>query len=262
MLLKQLREPIAAVKQSTWTDIRELKKHGWTTKISKNIDYGDMGGSSYMHTSLEQIFKAYGFSKKAEHNLETKIVNDEDAKPADHVHPKSMADFSNILNPQVIIALYNYAPGNTPPDVPNPDIPKEYLTPLKRWWDAIFLLWQDFVSNDGASMKQLRCIIRNNISGMETIKIIDQAMKMKDPTYYAGSTKEFDEGTWFHMDKDEGAAAILGTPNGQGVAKFLFEHKAQLGMKTISRVKVYKPDDFEDHALLFELEDLELEQAA
>lgn len=43
----------------------------------------------------------------------------------------------------------------------------------------------------------------------------------------------------FSMNTDEGKA-LLGTPNGKGVAWLLINHKAQLGMKQIKEVKVWK----------------------
>jgi hypothetical protein len=255
-LMKEMREPIGNVEQSKWTDVNDIHKYGWSTRVERNIDYGDNGGSSYMQLSMEQIFKQYGFSKATKDNLEVQVINDRDVTPADTLHPKSMGRFENIFNPAVIIATYNYSPGNVPLGEQNPNVPKEDRTLLKRWWDITFLLWQNFLKENPAGMKQLKCIIRNNISGLETIATIDQAMRTKVPGYYAGGTKDFDDGTWFDMQQDEAAAAILGTPNGQGVAKFLIQHKAQLGLKTIRRIKVYRPDDFEDHAILFELEDV------
>lgn len=65
--------------------------------------------------------------------------------------------------------------------------------------------------------------------------MIDQALAN------TGTSLSHYPGTVFSMTSDAGKA-IMGTPNGGGVAWFLVDHKNQLGVKEVESVRVFKTD--------------------
>jgi hypothetical protein len=87
-----------------------------------------------------------------------------------------------------------------------------------------------------------------------------------------GALQTIGETTWipwadhveFGIDSDQ-AKAILSSPNGGGVAWFLINHKAQLGLKTIKSVSLWAADSEEakefsdpllERAIVFEIMDV------
>lgn len=53
----------------------------------------------------------------------------------------------------------------------------------------------------------------------------------------------------------DGYYALLNTPNGFGLAWFLIQHKAQLGIKTVSEITVSRADD--EPSLYFKIDSVE-----
>jgi hypothetical protein len=69
-------------------------------------------------------------------------------------------------------------------------------------------------------------------------------------------------GISWYTDQNEEAAALLGTPNGSGVAWLLIQHKAQLGHKIVDKVTLVYNDRSPPKvnttipSLIFELHDV------
>jgi hypothetical protein len=85
--------------------------------------------------------------------------------------------------------------------------------------------------------KSLKYIFRATISNPGTQRIFDQAVLDQTGRQYVG----WEDRVTFGMDTERGQA-ILGTPNGKGVAWLLINHKDQLGAKTIESVTIWVDD--------------------
>jgi hypothetical protein len=103
------------------------------------------------------------------------------------------------------------------------------LPDVKAWSDVVFVEWQSQTEARGHDIKGLKYIVRYHIINADTAKIIAQA---------AGAAKPAWPGETIPMSDIRGRA-ILGTPNGVGIAYLLATHKAQLGHMTVERVQMW-----------------------
>ncbi|KAK5158908.1 Mitochondrial import inner membrane translocase subunit tim8 [Recurvomyces mirabilis] len=250
-LLDQLEKPAGYVQPSHWVQYADLEKYGWTSQ-SRKFDYQETA-RWFMAGSNEQIFEAYSLSKDPDDNVEVVCTNDRAVRVGDHEYGASQGEYTNLFNSKMIFATNNYSPGHNGPKQANP-VSSNQITPLSHWSDVVFLQWQQFCKHDPEKMKKLVGIARDDVVNWDTEQVILEALRpLADSPDADIDRQPFNQGTWVDMKSDSGKA-ILGTASGAGVAFFLAQHKVQLGMMTVKRVKVYKPNDFTDKALLFELE--------
>ena len=157
-----------------------------------------------------------------------------------------------VLNPEdgVIISLASYGPVH----MGSKQKPKVTVVPkLKAYSDITFLQWHGLAEGMQKDMTHLSIntppniphvfrthtlteyIFRTPVENANTEALIQKAL--------SNVKKELDlwPGVDFEMSTDEGKA-ILGSPNGAGCAYLLLQHKAQLGVKTISKVTVFQDD--------------------
>jgi hypothetical protein len=106
--------------------------------------------------------------------------------------------------------------------------------PLTRWSDVNFLLWEQ-ATRTKKELRGIKYLIRYHIVNTDTQNMINEAL---DST---GAILSHYPGTVFPMTSEAGQA-IMGTPNGGGVAWFLVDHKNQLGVKEVESVRVFKTD--------------------
>lgn len=104
--------------------------------------------------------------------------------------------------------------------------------PLSAWSDVTFLTWSRFARNK-KELRNIKYFFRWHIVNTNTKFIISEALKR------TGQTLSKWPGTEFSMTSEEGKA-ILGTPNGGGVAWFIVDHKDDFGVKTVKSVRVFK----------------------
>lgn len=174
------------------------------------------------------------------------------------VYPPTSATFRSYVDRTngVLVAQQNYGPAHIAPesemDVP---IPK-----LKHWTDIVYLQWTDprlqHLPND------LNCVIRMRIGNDETLAMIERVLadyreEHRTPEYWVSDAQGL---TW--ESETEAAKALLGTPNGNGVAWLLIQHKQQLGWKAVDSVTLFwgevDREDMLDHlSLLFRLKDVD-----
>jgi hypothetical protein len=109
------------------------------------------------------------------------------------------------------------------------------IPPLNQLSDDIFLNWKRLAGLDPNRIAALKYIFRCNIINDDTRAIVRHVESR------IGRTIGNWPGEVFPITKsDENGLAILGTPNGAGVAYFLFQHKEYFWEKTISKVRVWK----------------------
>ncbi|KAF9768654.1 hypothetical protein IL306_014004 [Fusarium sp. DS 682] len=99
-------------------------------------------------------------------------------------------------------------------------------------------------SESGGFVENLKYIIRSQIANHDTLKIVFQAILNK----YERDHKKKEIGPWkkrivmSHQKDPKELYAILGSPNGSGVAYMLINHKERLGSKVVSRVDIFVPE--------------------
>jgi hypothetical protein len=105
------------------------------------------------------------------------------------------------------------------------------LPDIRAWSDVTFLEWQRQALVSGQDVQQLKYVIRYEIINEDTCRIIEEAAgEDQIPTPWPGLTESMSE---------EKGRAILGTPNGLGIAYMLATHKSHFGEKTIESVRVW-----------------------
>lgn len=106
---------------------------------------------------------------------------------------------------------------------------------LKYWSDVAFL--QYFQPASPPPLSPLRYIIQALISNDDTLAIFERVLAnvslgIRDLSTWPGIS--------FSLPKDkEIIAALLGTPNGGGIARMLAGHRQHLGRKTIEKVTLF-----------------------
>lgn len=140
--------------------------------------------------------------------------------------------YQNIYNVPAgfILADQNFSPAFESPEFPAKG---QAYPKLQQWSDVTFLEWQNQAASNVGGLKN---ILRSNIINLDTRNMMDTALQMMTPPQAIGF---WGSQVTFEMTSDQGKA-LLGTPNGGGVAWILINHKAQLGIKTISSVTIWK----------------------
>jgi hypothetical protein len=131
--------------------------------------------------------------------------------------------------------------------------PPKRAPPLNKLSDVLFINWQS--SAKGEDISNLKYFFRLHIKNDLTKARIKDAAGEVIPRW---------PGTSFGMNQEEGQA-LLGTPNGLGVAYFLIEHKKQLNVKIPTKVTVFSTpspsEGDEDYVhLLFYIDDVDSNQ--
>jgi hypothetical protein len=102
---------------------------------------------------------------------------------------------------------------------------------------VVFVEWQSQATERGLDIRELNYVFRFEISNSDTIEVIQRL--------FGGMYRQW-PGLDFQMTHETGLA-MLGTPNGRGVAWLLATHKEQFGKRTIESVTVWSdPQDPED----------------
>jgi hypothetical protein len=116
---------------------------------------------------------------------------------------------------------------------PKQNPPVTVVPALKQWSDATFLQWADLSSDK--HIHNIRFIMKTpceNVITQEVIKAVMKRTKLELQRW---------PGVTFGMNSVEGKA-ILGSPNGLGVAFMLIQHKRQLGNKVVEKVTIFQDE--------------------
>ncbi|KAH3960575.1 hypothetical protein HBH70_159730 [Parastagonospora nodorum] len=174
------------------------------------------------------------------------------------VHIPSMhANFGSVMNIRagMIVATNNHAPRVLPGTENPPPLPI-----LRHWSDVAFLQWC-LLPSFGLSIPPLNYVLRAGIENQDTIAVISSVLG------YSAAVYSIDDGpqvrmAWpgrtIPMDNLD-AVALIGTPNGSGVAWLLAQHKAELGHLVVKQVSIFFTVDdggLEKPNLLFWIEEV------
>ena len=110
---------------------------------------------------------------------------------------------------------------------------REGPEPAQLFWSDIFFAgWKRACERSGLPLSSLKYIFKGDVVSIVTTGVIAHAYK----TYQGGASIN-NEVTWYPTgDTREAFLALLGSPNGYGIGKFLLEHGSALGKKTITSV--------------------------
>lgn len=171
--------------------------------------------------------------------------------------PHTHANFGFVMNVRagMIVAVDNHAP-HVVPGTENPPL----LPILRHWSDVAFLQWC-LLSSLGLPIPPLNYVLRVGIENDDTIAFMSNILG------YSADVFSMDDGPLFRMAwpgitipmDNLDAVALLGTPNGSGVAWLLAQHKAELGHRVVKQVSIFFTKDdggLEKPNLLFWIEEV------
>ncbi|KAI7331134.1 hypothetical protein KC315_g5313 [Hortaea werneckii] len=248
-LIALMNAPVECVKPSKWTNLDDLAAYGWTQAVNRVIE-------------LQEPFKAIWLALSVpltdvrriewKHNKQSAHTG-----PEGTIYQPTGGRYNNIYCKEIIIGDFNFGP-DTMGGRKSPPMVGTEIVPLKQWSDVTFLQYQEYCKQQStiqspveACLKHLRGILRANVVSAKTRRIADEALQ-KSGKVLANWDKR---ATW--TIDEEAAQALLATPNGQGVAWFLAQHKAQLGRKIVTEVSMFsKPEGLSGNLnLFFKIED-------
>ena len=125
--------------------------------------------------------------------------------------------------------------------------PSRYQYPDVRYWsDVVFVEWQSQARSWGFDVRQLNYVFRFEIFNLDTKAVMQHILGGSD-------------GSWPGIEvsmSDPGGLAMLGTPNGRGVAWLLATHQDQLGRRTVESIRVWSTgSDYHAYFKIVPLED-------
>ncbi|KAI4712467.1 hypothetical protein J4E89_002734 [Alternaria sp. Ai002NY15] len=140
--------------------------------------------------------------------------------------------FSLNINEGVIIAMSRTSPkeigkGKDPP------ITGDGLPRLNQFSDVAWLEWQHLMNQNNGDVRNMRYFVSVLVVNRETQAVVARALRTR------GKNLDDFPGQTFERGTDE-MNAIMGTPNMQGFAYMLVQHKAQLGNMYIKKIQVFK----------------------
>ncbi|KAI5368086.1 hypothetical protein Slin15195_G032200 [Septoria linicola] len=216
------------------------------TEASQWTRYEDLAGYGYnsrgeplaeIATTLKPAFQQLQISSQSSHWTQFRQFHDYQARPPNQRYLATGAKFLNTINYDsgVIIAEDNYGPVFMNTLQPRPKA-KDRIVPLRQWSDVIFLQWRETARTQTGGLSSLRRIehvLRDAIANQETIELMRSMI---------GKEKLDDGDQWpgFHYRyPDAKLKAAVGSPNGNGIAWLVAQHKAEIGMKLIDQVNIF-----------------------
>ncbi|KAE8337081.1 hypothetical protein BDV24DRAFT_177953 [Aspergillus arachidicola] len=122
---------------------------------------------------------------------------------------------------------------------------KQPAPTISRLSDVYFLLWKEVAGGSETELKNIKYFIRHHVINNASLDVALEVASgkplppRKEEEPRDTSMVEEWPGKSYDMSTDDGKA-ILGTPNGAGVARFLMDHKPELGVKAPSKVTLFK----------------------
>ncbi|KAF2621471.1 hypothetical protein BU25DRAFT_379643, partial [Macroventuria anomochaeta] len=148
------------------------------------------------------------------------------------INPTGGAIFGFFLDSPIYAASNTWYGGRKPVDPTK-------LPRLRAFSDILWGYW----NRNNPDIKNIRYFFMLGISNDQTNQLIDTCLQKAGKQLSEWPGMEFDTKT------DEGHA-LLGSPNGAGFAYFLMQHKRELGLKTITKVTVFRAETDDDLAFV------------
>jgi len=241
-LLCLIEETEGPTAQSQWTDVNDLAKYGWR-QVAGQVR--QLGPGARMPIAKALNDEALGISNGPNDNVLYTCEHDSTTEVDHKTYPLTGGEYGNILNVEsgVIIVYMAYGPDHEG-QRQFPEVTGDAVVPLKQWSDVTFLMWQEHAV---ANIKSLRYVFVTNIVNDDSYAIIKNVLD-RHKTNIRSPWPELE--LEMHGQYQSDARALLGTPNGRGVAYLLATHKQQLGFKVINSVTIF---DADGHCLCFKI---------
>ncbi|KAI4682345.1 uncharacterized protein J4E88_005235 [Alternaria novae-zelandiae] len=232
--------------QSAYEEVQELAQHGHLLKPQDKF---------FEINCIADALCDLGVSDKMVYdggeNNRTHHVHDRDGAEATEDDTTTHGYFSQVSNPHsgVLIADSNLSPAHAAKFDDEWEEEAIELPSLRHWSDVAFLQYLSSFPEPPIRPIPLNYVFRVQIQNAATSLVLNKIISK-----HATFTYEMWPGITFGMDSEEGKA-ILGTPNGCGVAWMLIQHKKAFGEKNIEKVTLFhaakKDDLFRWPTLLF-----------
>ncbi|GFF94221.1 hypothetical protein IFM53868_07470 [Aspergillus udagawae] len=209
---------------SPWTDYNSLATWGWEKTLPGGYKEG-----TYENVLDNYITNVLQMSTSG--GVPVKHVQGAEVQANGITYPASDGNYANVYYPSsgLLVADENYSPEKTKPEYKKQGTP---YVKLKQWSDVVFLNWQQECSAAGTSVSGLKAVIRFSIANTDAGNIIAQVT--------GGQTIGGYKNPMVFKPGESNYNALLGTPNGSGVAWLLINHKAQMGVKTIASISLFR----------------------
>ncbi|KAK5157423.1 hypothetical protein LTS14_004188 [Recurvomyces mirabilis] len=267
--LSELLDP--RPQQSPWTEYGELELYGWRKKpviVQAFV--------AQLKVAVQRLEEEAGL-KEGTRNYDKLAWNHEVPSEIGQGHGKPSASYkvtgasyTAAYSPRAGLIVSQDAVSPTEGARRRKFPPSELIVPLGRQSDVLALEWfhefemarlqdqnrnDEQASKDGrtdseekatSGVKNLRWIVRGPIANIETRAVIFQALRNQPNSKerYPNGPPQWAERVKIHIKSEDGKA-LLGTANGQTVARLLSQHHTQLGRKTIDSVHVFNAKNLE-----------------
>ncbi|KAH7127228.1 hypothetical protein B0J11DRAFT_579636 [Dendryphion nanum] len=213
----------------------------WNWKFENAPCHVDYLGKAYY--GIEAALEAYGVAKsgwrmvQAEHDNRFGPIplENQDYDVDGRRYRSTGSYFKSAMNRMygVVLLSSSYGPENEG-QFRSPPVPAHELPLLKRLSDVVWGMWSQ---NAGPNyIGNVRYFFRWSITNIAASQIIKRALTGKKlvESYPCDSFQSTDP-----APRDEAFYALLGSPNGLGVAYFLIQHKGTLGVKYVHKIDVF-----------------------
>ncbi|KAK4992137.1 hypothetical protein LTR50_001315 [Elasticomyces elasticus] len=240
-LLDLTKLPVDGYTQSTWT-FPDLDKYGWQyTDASYMLPGFEATGSLPIEPTLQALGIDTGVAPDGKNHVsfwsheKERTVGD---GTGDVTYKPNDAYYQQTLNPTqgLIIAWGVYGPAYQGPRLSPPN-PGPY-PPFSRLSDITAVVWREGARAAGTDPRNFKYYISPQIVNGRSKDVIRRALT--DAGVPTDPPPAWPGHRWT-TDADS-AAAILASPNGAALAWLLIQHKATLGVKTITAVTVFRDE--------------------
>lgn len=203
---------------------------GWALADLGIDAYTDhFGGKNYL---LNLAHEAYG--------EDVPDVDDQSYMVDNKLYRATGASYSFTVNPEqgIIISLNRESPRYAANDR-EPLVPPEQLPLLTQFSDVAWITWKHFALDMKTDIKNLKYFLSSRITNKDTQQVLKRALQAKNWELADWPGHTF-ERNWAETK------AILGTPNVQGFAYFLIQHKKDLGNMFIDKIQVFSGETAHD----------------
>ena len=211
----------------------DLQDNGWTSFAGTN-------GNSKAFDGLNQVLSDAKLPKEKDDTKRITWKHDTEKTINGNSYPATHAEYDAIYSKHAIVVLGV----SNPVETQSEDEDDGKTPPLRTLGDVLWLQWEEWCKSQKIDVAALTYIVMDGTVNPSTTQAIEHVLAGEKAGPYPGKI--------FESDTKE-FATLLASPQGQGVAWMLSQHKAQFGIKTVKNCRVW--DDQGQVKLVVELVD-------
>jgi hypothetical protein len=183
--------------------------------------------------------------------------SDGKATDATFFEQKMGAAYGNIIdvNDGILIAVGNFSPtGDAVENDVSPSVYNQYIPQPNAYSDLMFLQYSGMCASRNAPVGGLTHVFQVSVINGETADVIEEALADREPLSWATRVTftPTPPGTQQTVD-NRAFYGLLYTPNVRGIAWLLVQHKAQMGLRYIDAISVWRKLDPEKNTIVDEM---------